>query len=112
MFCNTSTSRSRITSTKGVRTQFLLDGDRPLRSDRADVTSLRPPGGINPKTAIALTALAMDLPGLGKAPELAVDCALTGTSAKQPAGRRDLERGTHQPDRIGVAVVLHERGIS
>jgi hypothetical protein len=25
------------------------------------------------------------------------------------AGRRDLERGTHQPYRIGVAVVLHER---
>lgn len=87
-----------------------IPSHQPFDPATAASTSLRPQDGVDPRTAIALAVVAMDLPDLSRQRGTGGSTGAHRTPEPSAiAGRRDLEHGTHQPHRTGVAVVLNER---
>lgn len=107
--------REVVTAVGGAHTAWLRhDGadvvpvHQPLDPATACATSL-PVHGMDAGTAVAPAAVLMDLPDRGQ--EAGIGFGPLTHRAIAPdviAGRRDLEHGTHQPYRIGLAVVFDE----
>jgi len=82
---------------------------QPLEPATAGATSLVAQDGMDARTAVTPAAVLMDLPDRGQ--EAGIGFGPLTDRAITPgviAGRRDLEHGTDQPHRIGVAMAFDE----